>query len=217
MECIAHRGFAGVNPENTLDAVRAAVETADGVEVDVRRCESGELVVCHDTAVDRTTDGTGAVADFTAAELAALSVEGTDTGVPMLADVLAAVPADVTVHAELKERGLAADLEILAADADLPVVVSSFDADTLRAVEDLPMAFLTGERVGVLDRAASLGCDAVHPHVDVTDAGFVDRARDAGLAVNAWTVTDLRETRRLREAGVDGVITDFPACCPDRA
>jgi glycerophosphoryl diester phosphodiesterase len=215
VHCIAHRGFAGVNPENTLPAVHDAVERADGVEVDVRRCASGELVVCHDETVDRTTDGTGAVADHTAAELASLSVEGSDAGVPTLADVLAAVPPDVTRHAELKEQGLAADLEALAADAAPPVVASSFDVGALREVEELPTAFITSERAGALDRAASLGCRGVHPRTDVCDEGFVDRAHEAGLEVNAWTVTDPTETRRLREAGVDGVITDYPECCPD--
>ena len=53
MRLIAHRGFAGVNPENTLQAVEAAAGVADAIEVDVRRCESGDLVVIHDETVDR--------------------------------------------------------------------------------------------------------------------------------------------------------------------
>lgn len=60
MRCIAHRGFAETNPENTLTAVREAAKAgADLVEVDVRRCGSGELVLAHDADVDRISD-TGA-------------------------------------------------------------------------------------------------------------------------------------------------------------
>ena len=67
MRLIAHRGFAAVHPENTVRAVRAAARVADAVEVDVRRCATGELVVIHDATVDRVTDGTGPVADHSLA------------------------------------------------------------------------------------------------------------------------------------------------------
>ncbi|MEF8852546.1 MAG: glycerophosphodiester phosphodiesterase [Haloarculaceae archaeon] len=223
MNCIAHRGFAGVNPENTLAAVRDAVERrddtgrADAVEVDVRRCGSGELVACHDATVDRTTDGSGAVGDHTAGELAALSVEGSDAGVPTARSVLEAVPEGVVCHAELKER-VGAGLETLVADVDpdCEVVVSSFDADALAGVDSPPRAWLVVEAAGAVDRALELDCEALHPAVDVCDRALVERAHDAGLAVNAWTVTDPAETRRLRNLSVDGVITDFPGCCPAR-
>lgn len=236
MNCIAHRGFAGVNPENTLAAVRDAVgrrdgtgngsgvtdagsegAPADGVEVDVRRCGSGDLVVCHDATVDRTTSGSGPVADHAAAELAALSVEGSDGGVPTVREVLEAVPGDVVCHAELKEP-VGEEFEALVDEVgpDCEVVVSSFDAAALAGVDDLARAWLVADAEGVVDRARELDCVALHPAVDVCDESLVESAHDAGLAVNAWTVTDPAETRRLRDLGVDGVITDFPACCPGR-
>jgi glycerophosphoryl diester phosphodiesterase len=223
VNCIAHRGFAGVNPENTLQAVRDAVQCVDGdaglcvdgVEVDIRRCGSGELVVCHDSTVDRTTDGSGAVADHTVEELAALSVEGSGSGVPTVRAVLDAIPGGVVCHAELKERvGPAFEALVADVDPDCEVVVSSFDAGALEGVDSLARAWLVAEPDGAVERARELDCTAVHPAVDVCDAALVDRAHDAGLAVNAWTVTDPAETRRLRDLGVDGVITDFPSCCP---
>ena len=217
MHCIAHRGFAGVAPENTLFAVRDAASRADGVEFDVRRCESGELVVCHDDTVDRTTDGSGAVADHTVEELAALSVEGSGSGVPTVRAVLDAIPGGVVCHAELKERvGPAFEALVADVDPDCAVVVSSFDAGALAELDSLPRAWLVAEADGAVDRAGELDCAALHPAVDVCDAALVDGAHDAGLAVNAWTVTDPAETRRLRDIGVDGVITDFPSCCPGR-
>jgi len=235
VNCIAHRGFAGVNPENTLPAVRDAVGYSgrtdcddsdtdgdgdlcvDGVEVDIRRCGSGELVVCHDDTVDRTTDGTGAVADYTVDELAALSVEGSNTGVPTAAEVLDAVPKSVVLHAELKEC-VGEQFETLVAEVEpaCEIVVSSFDAESLDAVESLPKAWLVFEAGGAVDRARELDCVALHPAVDLCDEALVDRAHDAGLAVNAWTVTEPAETRRLAELGVDGGITDLPECCPSR-
>jgi len=214
MDCIAHRGFAGVNPENTVAAVEDATDRAGAVEVDVRICDSGELVVHHDETVDRTTDGSGAVAAHTAAELATLSVEGTAAGVPTFEEVAAAVPDDVTLHVELKERGTGEAVERVVAGADCDAVVSSFDPGALTEVEALPTALVQWEGEGLVSRARDLGCSFVHPNLESCDASLVERAHGAGLAVNAWTVTDPEEIEALREAGADGVITDFPNCCP---
>lgn len=71
---IGHRGAAGLAPENTMPSFREAAETwaVDMIELDVRASADGHCVVIHDATVDRTTDGTGAVADLTLAELRAL-------------------------------------------------------------------------------------------------------------------------------------------------
>lgn len=216
MNCIAHRGFAGVNPENTVAAVERAVATgADGVEVDVRRCGSGELVVHHDETVDRSTDGSGLVAGHSASELARLSVGGSDAGVPTFEAVVAAVPDDVLLHAEVKERGIASEVESSVREGGCEAVISSFEAEPLTEVETLPTALIRSDVAGVVERATDLGCSMLHPNVDACDSALVERAHEAGLDVNAWTVADATETVRLREAGADGVITDLPACCPD--
>ena len=216
MRCIAHRGFAGVNPENTVPAVRRAVEAgADAIEVDVRRCRSGELVVVHDATVDRVTDGSGAVADLPLSELASLDVLGTGRGVPTLQAVVDAVPAGVGLNVELKETGLAGDLLSVVGDRD-DVLVSSFDTQALREVADrseCPLALLCAERAGAIETAESLDCAAVHPHHGFCDDPFVAAAHDAGLTVNAWTVRDTATAARLRESGVDGLIADAPSYC----
>lgn len=214
MNCIAHRGFCGVNPENTVPAVEDAAERADGVEVDVRICGSGELVVCHDETVDRTTDGTGPVSAHTVDELDALSVEASGFGVPTFEDVVAAMPEGVVLHGELKERGTAEGVESIVADAACETVVSSFDTATLSAVDELPTALVQWDGADVVTQADELGCSVVSLHLDAWTPSLVDRVQDAGLQANAWTVTETAETERLRELGVDGVITDFPDCCP---
>ncbi|MFB6108046.1 MAG: glycerophosphodiester phosphodiesterase [Haloplanus sp.] len=214
MRLIAHRGFAAEHPENTLLALRRASRRADAVEVDVRRCGSGELVVVHDETVDRVTDATGRVADYGREELAALSVLGSGEGVPTLGEALDAVPASVGVNLELKECGLAADALSVAADRDTEAFVSSFSVDALRECRDadpaVPRAYLfaDGDDDDAVDCARDLDCAFLHPHHDRCDADFVARAHDAGLAVNAWTVDDRATARRLADAGVDGVVAD---------
>ena len=77
----AHRGYSGKYPENTMLAFRKAAEAgADGIELDVQLTRDGEPVIIHDELVDRTTDGTGRVKDFTLAELQALDASYIYTG-----------------------------------------------------------------------------------------------------------------------------------------
>lgn len=148
VNCIAHRGFAGTFPENTLLAVRRALaEGADGIEVDVRRCGSGEPVVIHDATVDRVTDRSGAVSALSRSALTDCSVLNTGEGVPTLEAVCECLPADVRLHVELKEPGVAADAVSVADSYPFDLQVSSFEPEALQAVtavSDAPLAYLFG-------------------------------------------------------------------------
>lgn len=217
MNCIAHRGFAGVNPENTLAAVTAAVDAGtDGIELDVRRCADG-LVVIHDETVDRVTDATGPVESFTVDELAALSVCGSGEGVPTLDAVCRAVPRSVRLNLELKERGIARETVETAREHDCDLLLSSFSAAALSEVDDVPRAYLFYEDPDLLlKEARDLGCSGVHPHWHLCTETFVSDARSFGFEVNAWTVNYDELVADLAEVGVDGYITDDPVYCRGR-
>jgi len=108
----AHRGFAGSYPENTVAAVRGAVDHgADAVEIDVQPTADGDVVVFHDRRLDGPadgdglTDGAGVVWEQSTADVTAARVLGTDECVPLLSELLSAVPAHVTVNIELKNPG----------------------------------------------------------------------------------------------------------------
>lgn len=214
MELIAHRGFAGVGAENTVGAVATAARRADAVEVDVRRCGSGDLVVVHDEDVDRVTDGSGAVADRTAAELAALDVLGSGEGIPTLDALLTAVPDEVTVNVELKELGVAADAVAAAGRVENEVLVSSFLpaalAECREADPAVPVALLFHEAPAArMALARRLDCAFVHPHYALAGA-VVSEADAAGMGVNVWTLDDREQAERMADLGVDGVIADYP-------
>jgi glycerophosphoryl diester phosphodiesterase len=218
VRCIAHRGFAGTYPENTLTAARSAVaDGADAVEIDVRRCGSGEVVVVHDETVDRVTDGTGPVAEHSAAELRALDVLHTGEGIPTLDAVLAALPGGVTVNVELKERGLAADVLSAAADHDADVLVSSFQPAALReaaAAGAASTALLFADHAdAAFETARRIDCRAIHPHWEACTGTLVDRAHDAALEVNAWTARSAGAAAKVAGAGADGLISDSPEFC----
>jgi len=149
----AHRGGAGLAPENTLLAFEKGLSTgADGIEFDVRLSLDGVAVLMHDPTLERTTDGTGPVAQRTAAELAALDAgfrferdgafpfRGRGIGVPTLGDVLARHP-DTSLIIELKSAdsrlAQAVVHEIHAAGAASRVTVGSFQKGALDAVRAL--------------------------------------------------------------------------------
>lgn len=237
MRELAHRGFAGVAPENTLAAVAAAAERADGVEVDVQPASDGTPVVFHDHRLDDggesrgVTDATGFVWDASPAALRETDVLGSGEGVPELAEVAAAVPADTVLHVELKSPGVETTIggsgpgelrwrpfvERVAAAlgaADAPVVFSSFFDGALAAAREaapgVPRAALCLDADRGLNRARAVDCAAVHPPVDAVDASLVERAHGQNCAVNVWTVETWREALQCRDAGADGVITDYP-------
>ena len=218
MNRIAHRGCADQYPENTVLAARRVADDVDAIEIDVRRCGSGELVVVHDDTIDRVTDGTGRVADLSLAALQAHEVLDAGEPIPTLASFLDAVPDAVGVNVELKERGLAAAVAAELAARENWFVVSSFDVEALaemRAVDDsIPLALLFQHDPDEnLARAVELDCEYVHPSARLClTTNVVADAHRRGLDVNAWTATRATIATALVKAGVDGVIADRTDC-----
>ncbi|WP_348607736.1 glycerophosphodiester phosphodiesterase [Halobaculum rarum] len=215
MEIIGHRGCADQYPENTVTAVKRSAEYVDAIEVDVRRCASGELVVFHDETVDRLTEGSGRIDDLTWAELSSLEVLDSGETVPLLSSVLSVFPDGVRAQIELKDCGLAADLREVVTGANPDVSVSSFRPAAIEEVNELDWDVRTGylfedDAEGNLNRAVGLGCDTLHPHYDLclrTDV--VDAAHAEGMEVVAWKAARTSdEVAALRAAGVDGVTAD---------
>ena len=105
----AHRGASAYAPENTLEAfLLAAEQGADGVELDVQLTKDGEMVVVHDEEIDRVSDGSGFVKDYTLAELKNLNFNKThleyqNVKIPTLREVYEALkPTGMTINVELK-------------------------------------------------------------------------------------------------------------------
>jgi glycerophosphoryl diester phosphodiesterase len=212
---IGHRGAAGLEPENTLRSfLRAAEFGVAAVELDVRAC-GGQLVVLHDDRVDRTTNGKGALADFTLEALRALDA-GQGERIPLLAEVFAALPHEIGINVELKDHGLAGPLlDFLAGADDRAVLVSSFYHDELKALRrlrpDIRIAplFQRQSRT-MLAVAEAVDAWAVNINRQMTSRELIDEAHEAGLRVLVYTVNDAGEAERLRDWGVDGLFTDRP-------
>ncbi|WP_336326497.1 glycerophosphodiester phosphodiesterase [Halovenus sp. HT40] len=211
MTVIGHRGCAKEFPENTLAAVRGCAPHVDMVEIDVRRCGSGELVVFHDSDLDRLTDATGAVSQYEYQELSRLTIGDSAEPIPKLGDVCDDLPSELGLNIELKEPGLhEAVLDILSSHSH-EVLISAFDPAALHPFRDVDVAtaLVCAESVEAgVETALELGCESLHPRYTIIDEEAIQRAQRTGLSVNAWTVPTATEVRRLQEIGADGVIVD---------
>lgn len=236
-EVIGHRGCAAENPENTVAAVEAAAAVADAVEVDVRRCSTGELVVFHDESLDRLTDETGRVDETPCETILDLEIGDSGESIPTLREVFEAVPPEKRLVLDLKEPGLADGVLRLRQEYEHDLLLSSFLPEVLREVraadETVPTAYIVRESrpnrllrplipgapvwlygpenlTEVLEETVELGCDAIHPRYELclrTD--IVSRAHAVGLRVEPWTTRTEREFEALRAVGVDAVISDI--------
>lgn len=216
MRLIAHRAYDEQYPANTVTAIEQAVPQADMVELDIRRCASGELVVAHNALVDIDIDGVDQVDELTASELAALDAHDGE-GIQTLDAVLDAIPADVGINLELKDPEITEQALEMAESVSNETIISSFDAEALRGVSpeentNVGLGYVLGATLDDgLEVAMELDCAFVHPHVWLCLlTGIVADAHDAGLAVNAWTVDSQPGAWALSWRGVDGVIASSP-------
>ncbi|MGW7541898.1 glycerophosphodiester phosphodiesterase [Streptomyces sp. NPDC054770] len=212
---IGHRGVMGVEPENTLRSFVAAQQAGlDLIELDLHLSKDGALVVMHDAEVDRTTDGTGAIADKTLEELRALDA-GRGERVPVFEEVLDAVRTPL--QAEIKDVAAARALAEVMQRRDLVsrVEVSSFHdeavAEIARLVPGVRTA-LIASRYGtdVVERAQEAGAATLCLNIRRLTLEVVEHARKADLRVIGWVVNTQDDLRLVRALQLDGATTDYP-------
>jgi glycerophosphoryl diester phosphodiesterase len=222
---IAHRGASGEFPENTLAAFAAAIDAgAQMCELDVQLSADGVAVVIHDDTVDRTTDGRGAVASMSLAELRRLDAgrkfgaRFAGTAIPTLDEVFNLAKGKCGLNVELKGAGVEGEVCRLVRghNAIGNTIVSSFDWDALAAVRSLEPALRLGvladRAVGAMMEAARrLRAVSINPRYELVTAAIVKRAHDAGLKVFVWTIDKPARMRRMIAMGVDGIMTNYPA------
>lgn len=222
MHTIGHRGAAGYEIENTAKAIQKALDLQIGmVELDVRACASGELVVFHDATVNRITNGRGAVKNLTLAEL---KVFRTTDGQNILTlfEALDLIGGRCWVNLDIKSRGVAKKLlpVLHAATASKKwklrqFLISSFNHRELQRIKKadshVRIGLLYFRRIGnALKKAKKMSAYSIHFNVRHLRKSIIDALHRDGVKSFVWTVNTPTDMKRMYKLGVDGIISDFP-------
>jgi len=222
---LAHRGASGIAPENTLVAFRKALEIGSlMVECDIHATREGTVVVMHDAAVNRTTNGTGAIKEMSLAEIKRLDAgswfapEFAGEPVPTLSELLQVLRGRTTLSLEIKQAGIEEASVAALRDNGMfdDTLVISFLPQALVRVKEIAPALPTGLLVSkgtiqeVVAKAQEVGAEVLSAHRAMVNAELVGAAHSAELKVTAWIANDRPEQQRLIELGVEAIGTDHP-------
>lgn len=227
----AHRGASGYAPENTMAAFEKAVEQgADGIELDVQMSKDGELVVIHDETLERVSNGTGWVKDFTYSKLIKFNYNRTHpeyerAQIPTLEEVYELIkPTGLTVNVEIK-TGVVLYPEIEERVVELTermgmlerVIFSSFNHYTVQKIKEINVQAKTGMLYcdGIIHPVSYasyvVGADALHPALyNIQYPGFWEECRRHKKKVHVWNVDEEAYMRLVCEQKADAMITDYP-------
>lgn len=219
---IGHRGACGYEPENTLASFRKALELdVDMIELDVQLCKTGEVVVFHDSTLNRTTNGKGTLAQRSLNSLKKLDA-GNGEQIPLLEEVLDLVDNRVIVNIELKGKRTAIPVSKIVDEYVNKKGWSSdnflFSSFNLRELQEARRQSphinigvnITSFKSNTVDFAKSIGASSIHPSLEITKQKLVSEIHKYGMKVFVWTANRLEDIMRLKEIDVDGLFSDFP-------
>lgn len=229
--CIAHRGFSGRAPENTLAAFRMAMDQpgVHGIELDVHLSKDDVPVVIHDSTLKRTTNGNGRVKDYTAEELGRLDAGSwfgaafSGEGVPTLDQVIELTAGKCRLNVELKgededsEQLAKRAVEVIRAHGmEDRILITSFRPETLKAVRRQSESIRTGLIIddcppGLIGRVTELGASFLSIGFQYLNDTLMEQAARASVEVMAWTVNSVGDLRRLsRRPEAFQLCTNYP-------
>ena len=226
----AHRGASGYYPENTMLAFEKAVEmNCDGIETDVHLTKDKIPVLCHDEKIDRTTDGTGYIMDYTYEELCKFDA-GIKYGqnykgqrIPSLEEFLIFVAKNnIQINIELKNNtieyeGLEQTVINMVYQHSMQgkVIISSFNHYSIMKCKSLDskikLGFLYDDPLYKPGNYGNFaGVDALHPNFHTLKDEVVENIRGFGLMINTYTVNNEEDMKRLIKMNIDVIITNYP-------
>jgi glycerophosphoryl diester phosphodiesterase len=228
---IAHRGFSGKYPENTMLAFKKAVEEkCDGIETDLNVTKDGVIVICHDETVDRTTNDKGYIKDYTYKELNKFDA-GIKFGENFKGEKIVSIDELLDY---MKDKNMLLNLELkngLVHYEDLEkkiiekiyeyklrdnVILSSFNHYSMLKVKQYDETIKTGllycaNLYNVHEYGKKLKADALHPYYpSVMNKDIVTQIKESGLTINTYTVNEEEDMEALIGLEIDGIITNHP-------
>lgn len=221
MQKIGHRGAKAYVAENTIASIEKAIQLgADAVEIDVHVCKTGEIVVIHDSTINRTTTGKGKVKELTLNELRLITTYG--YSIPTLEEVLVFCEDKCTIHIELKGKGTAVKVADIVTKYIArtkwtyeTLLVSSFKRSKLDKVKQINPNINRGI---IVDKKASKAlvqsmedkCSAIYIAFNKVKPHIVAFANSHNIQVYVWTVNKPKKISKMKALSVSGIISDFP-------
>jgi len=219
---IGHRGAMGHVTENTIPSIKKAIELGvDGIEIDVFKCKSGEIVVFHDKKLDRLTNSSGYIEDLSYDSINKIKVMG-KYRIPQLIEVIDILPNEIFLNIELKGEETAKKVnEIITefinrTESKLDrFIISSFNWKELEKFRlfnsKIPIAVLTDTTpLNAISVAKKLNAVAINPNYKLLNKNTVNEIKKEGLKIFPYTVNSLNDIDKMKTFRVDGIITDYP-------
>lgn len=217
-----HRGAMGHAPENTIASIKKALELGvDGIEIDVFKCKTGEIIVFHDKKINNLTNSKGYIEQKTLSEIRALKVNGKEP-IPTLDEVLKYIDGTVNLNIELKgkntSRGVLKVMESAVKNGKWKrnqLFISSFNWDELIAFRNLDhsykIAVLTAkDPIKAMNTAKKLNAFAINPNYKKLNQSKIEIIQKNGFKIMTWTVNDKIQIEKLKQSRIYGIISDFP-------
>ena len=221
---IGHRGAKGYVAENTYESISKAIELGvDGIEIDVFKCASGELVLFHDKDLKELTGESGLIENLTIKELEQFLVLG-KYKIPTLKDVLTRIEKPLFVNIELKGLNTAQATSKIIADISRSTswslehfIVSSFNWDELELFRSIDKNTSVGVLVSksmsineAIEFGKKINAQAIHPNFKLLNDKTVKKIKNNGFKIYTWTVNNEDDINFMKKLKVDGIISDYP-------
>ena len=221
---IGHRGSKGYVAENTLESIKHAILLGvNGIEIDVFKCLSGELVLSHENNLKRLTGKSGQLEKLTLGELKKFLVVG-KYKIPTLTDVLQTIETPLFVNIELKGLNTAQATSKIIADISTRTswslehfIVSSFNWDELELFRSIdkntPVGVLVSKSMSIneaIEFGKKINAQAIHPNFKLLNDKTVKKIKNNGFKMYTWTVNNEDDINFMKKLKVDGIISDYP-------
>ena len=221
---IGHRGSKGYVAENTLESINHAILLGvDGIEIDIFKCLSGELVLSHENDLKRLTGKSGQLEKLTLNELKKILVAG-KYEIPTLTDVLRRIRTPLFVNIELKGLNTAQATSKIIVDLSKSTswrlenfIVSSFYWDELEQFRSIdkntPVGVLASKSMSIneaIEFGKKINAQAIHPNFKLLNEKTVKKIKNNGFKIYTWTVNDKDDINFMKKLKVDGIISDYP-------
>ena len=221
---IGHRGSKGYIAENTLESINHAILLGvDGIEIDIFKCLSGELVLSHENNLKRLTGKSAQLEKLTLNELKKFLVAG-KYKIPTLTDVLTIIKTPLFVNIELKGLNIAQATSKIISDISTSTswslehfIVSSFNWDELELFRSIdkntPVGVLVSKSMSIneaIEFGKKINAQAIHPNFKLLNDKTVKKIKNNGFKIYTWTVNNEDDINFMKKLKVDGIISDYP-------